>query len=240
MIRFFALRPVLILALLLLAVGGIVPPADAADRVIVHYQKNMSFKHKRERALANDIIQRNPDTVSLQEVNRDNTKILDMLAPAFPSQHFCRFPEIGGVAVLSRWPMIEGSARCLRGQGVTAIQVRMPEGPVWVMSVHLETPDKPLHDRMVGDLGPEIAALRGPKVIGGDFNALPLSNSVLSLARSAGANRIGQSVTTYRLNPLVGVPIDHVLASGGRGQITQLPLIGSDHYGVLAEFTLEF
>jgi endonuclease/exonuclease/phosphatase (EEP) superfamily protein YafD len=36
----------------------------------------------------------------------------------------------------------------------------------------------------------------------------------------------------------LGVPIDFVFARGGRGEVARLPLIGSDHYGVWAEFTM--
>lgn len=232
------------LALLGLAVtvAGLVAPAVAQTRALVHYQKNMlySLSGEDERRLAGDILARAPDTVSLQEVNRENLDILDLLRPAYPTQHRCSFKEIGGVAVLSRWPLVKGSKRCLKGKGITAIQVQMPEGRVWVMSVHLETPDRPLHGDMVRALAPELLDFRGPKIVGGDFNAFPGSDSVSALALAAGVSALGPRVVTKRLGGLVAMTIDHVLVTGGTGRVEQLPLIGSDHYGLLARFTLDF
>ena len=241
MTRFLFRRP-LLAVLLALATALLVAPASAQTRALVHYQKNMlySLSLEDERRLAGDILARAPDTVTLQEVNRENRQILEMLRPGSPSQKLCRFKGIGGVAVLSRWPLVEGSERCLNGKGVAAIQVVMPEGKVWVMSVHLETPERPLHGRMVRDLVPELGRYPGPKIVGGDFNAFPGSNSVTALAQAAGVAALGPRVVTMRLGGVFGLTIDHVMVTGGAGQVEQLPLIGSDHHGLLARFTLRF
>lgn len=221
---------------------GVAPRAAAAEtRAFVHYQKNMlySLSSADERRLAGDIIARKPDTVSLQEVNGKNRDVMEYLREAYPSQKLCSFKGIGGVAVLSRWPVVKGTKRCLKGKGVSAMQIETPQGRVWVMSVHLETPEKPLHGRMVRALGPEMRGMPGPKIIGGDFNALPGSNSVTSLAKASDVVLLGPRVVTKRLAGLISLTIDHVLVTGGAGRVSQLPLIGSDHYGLLARFTLE-
>lgn len=215
--------------------------AVAEPRAVVHYQKNMlySLSGTDERRLAGDILARAPDTITLQEVNRENREILDMLKPSYPSQRLCRFPDIGGVAVLSRWPIVKGTSRCFKGRGIAAFQVQMPEGRVWVMSVHLETPERPLHGRMVRDLSVELRNVTGPKIIGGDFNAFPGSESVSALAQAARVAPLGPRVITKRLAGLFGMTIDHVMVTGGAGRVEQLPLIGSDHFGLLARFTLD-
>ena len=233
----------LLLALVPGLSAGLYPaPAEAQSRAFVHYQKNMQYSLSRqdERRLAGDILARAPDTVTLQEVNRENREILEMLRAAYPSQKLCPFKDIGGVAVLSRWPLVPGSMRCLKGKGIAALQVEMPEGRVWVMSVHLEPPERPLHGQMVRALGAELPGFRGPKIVGGDFNAFPGSESVSVLARAAGVAPLGPKVVTKRLGGLFSLTIDHVLVTGGKGRIEQLPLIGSDHYGLLARFTLDF
>jgi endonuclease/exonuclease/phosphatase (EEP) superfamily protein YafD len=236
------LRPAIaqVLALVLAAIvwlamaGG----ALAQSHVYTHYQKNMAFKNDAERQLADDILARLPDAVTLQEVNRDNDQVMQMLASAYPSQNFCQFKGIGGVAVLSRWPLIEGTRQCLRPLGATAIQVQMPDGPVWVISVHLETRDKPRHERQARELGQLLGAIGGAMILGGDFNNAPQSGPVRDVANGAGVNRIGDAITTRRVGGVIGVPIDFVFATGGRGEVAQLPLLGSDHYGVWAEFTM--
>ncbi|WP_281843062.1 endonuclease/exonuclease/phosphatase family protein [Sinisalibacter aestuarii] len=230
----FLVFQTLALALLVL----LPPPAWAQGYTYTHYQKNMAFRNDEERALAGDILARAPDAVTLQEVNRDNDKLLAMLAQAYPSQEFCTFKGIGGVAVLSRWPLVPGSNQCIRPLGAVAIQVQMPQGRVWVISVHLETRDKPRHARQAQRLGAYLSQVPGPKIIGGDFNNAPQSGPVRDVANGAGVNRIGAAITTRRVGGLLGVPIDFVFASGGRGEVTQLPLLGSDHYGVWAEFTM--
>jgi endonuclease/exonuclease/phosphatase (EEP) superfamily protein YafD len=231
-----------VLALFLaLAMLVTVPGAARADGyVYTHYQKNMAFGNDAERRLANDILARMPDAVTLQEVNRDNDKLLRMLADAYPSQQFCSSDKIGGVAVASRWPLIPGTAQCLGRLGTAAIQVQMPDGPVWVFSIHLETHDKPYHTRQAKRLAARLERFNGPIILGGDFNDLPTSQVVRTIARSARVIRIGDAITTVRAAGFFGVPIDFVLATGGHGTVEQLPYIGSDHYGVWAEFTMKY
>jgi len=226
----------LIVALVALAV----PTTAQSERLISVYQKNMSFGITTERKLANDILASGADVVTLQEVNRDNDKIFAMLADKYPHKQFCTFRGIGGVAVLSRWPIVNGQAECVRPLGVAAMRVKMPEGKVWVMSLHLETRDKPRHARQAEQLGNHLQNVPGPMIIGGDFNNLPQAGSVRDVARGGRLARIGEAITTYRVNGMLGIPIDFVFASGGRGSVTQMPLLGSDHYGVLAEFTMDF
>lgn len=228
-----------VLAVALAAASLALPSAAATHgHVYTIYQKNMAFGNDAERELADDILARQPDAVTLQEVNRDNDMVLGMLAAKYPSQHFCTFKGIGGVAVVARWPLVPGTAECIGRLGATAIQVQMPEGPVWLVSVHLETRDKPRHARQAGQLAQVLGDMAGPMILGGDFNNLPLSGPVRRLAEGAGVARIGRAIGTFPVGGVLGVPIDFVFARGGRGEVTQLPLIGSDHYGVWAEFTM--
>lgn len=242
MIAFAPLRPAFRSFFALLALVVVLAPQglQAQTREVTHYQKNMKFDMSDQKRLAGDILGRFPDTVTLQEVNGDNRQVLRWLRPQYPWQKICHFDDIGRVAVMARWPVVPGTEQCLNGKGIAAMQVEMPEGKVWVMSVHLETPDKPLHRLMVQNLVPELSRFQGPKIIAGDFNAFPGSTSVSALARAAGVSELGPRIVTYRVGNLLGFTIDHVLVTGGSGRVEQLPLIGSDHYGVLARITLRF
>lgn len=233
--------PAILLALGLALMAGLVFGTGATAQgsgVIVHYQKNMAFNNKTERRLARDILASGADTVSMQEVNKNNRRILGMLEGAYPSQHWCWFDEIGGVAVLSRWPVVEGTKECMRERGVTRMQVKMPQGRVWVLSVHMETPDKPLHAAMREALVPRLRAMRGPVIMGGDFNSAPGSFTVQTLAAAAGVKQIGKTISTYELGGVFGFPLDYVLATGGVGSTERRPFLGSDHYGLLSRFTM--
>ncbi|HHC30019.1 MAG TPA: hypothetical protein ENK80_05605, partial [Rhodobacterales bacterium] len=210
----------------------------AQGHVYTVYQKNMAFGNNRERALANDILSRRPDVVTLQEVNRDNDKLLRMIEGSYPAQHWCWFDGIGGVAVASRWPIVQGTADCIRPLGATAIQVQGPEGKLWAISLHLETRDKPRHKRQAQKLGQVLSTVRGPMIIGGDFNDLAQSGPVRDVSRGAGVARVGKAISSVTVGGLLGVPIDFVCATGGRGETAKLPLLGSDHYGIWARFTM--
>ncbi len=202
------------------------------------YQKNMLFRMPDPAVLGRDILTRAPDFVTLQEVSGVNLAILDELGTAYPSRQFCSFASVGGVAVAARWPMVEGSGICAEHDGLAAMRVNMPDGPVWVVSIHLHWPWPHSQSEQVGRLLPLLAGLSGAKVIGGDFNMVPWSYRMRQIARRTGTNRLGPAhITLIKSNGWLRVPIDHVLVSG-TGRVERLPLLGSDHFGLLARFHL--
>ena len=205
------------------------------------YQKNLSFRLADPAPLIADIAEHAPDFVTLQEVTDRTRAVMAGLVGAFPSQHLCPFAAVGGVAVLSRWPMIAGTARCTEGDGFAAMQVQTPDGPVWIASIHLHWPFPYRQAEQVARLMPVLDALEAPIVIGGDFNMVPWSYTLGRFARVTGSERAGS--VTYSL-PMAGgwvtLPIDHVLVPQDLGATAarRRPLLGSDHYGVLAGFAL--
>jgi endonuclease/exonuclease/phosphatase (EEP) superfamily protein YafD len=212
----------------LVALAPLVPLHGQASAVggahLSLYQKNMMFRMPDPQALAADILARAPDFITLQEVSGANLAALAALAEAYPSQHFCPFATVGGVAVASRWPMIEGSAHCAEHDGLAAMRVKTPAGPVWLVSVHLHWPWPYSQASHAARLEPVLAALDGPKVIGGE--------------RLTDTRIVGRPHVTLVKRGWLRVPIDHVLVTGGQGTTERLPLVGSDHYGVLARFSL--
>lgn len=212
--------------------------ANGAGHIYTHYQKNLLFVNHAKKKLARDIIKRNADVVTLQEVHTERNAIIKKrLERHYPSHHYCDFVGVGGVEVLSKWPMVEGSAQCLWGTAL--MQVEGPEGPLWVASTHLHWVYPYENAAQVADLVPQLAALEGPKIIGGDFNTVPWTDSFGDFARAADVERIGEvDITIVTKSKLIRVPIDHVLATGGHGKTEILPLLGSDHRGVWAEFSM--
>jgi endonuclease/exonuclease/phosphatase (EEP) superfamily protein YafD len=84
-----------------------------------------------------------------------------------------------------------------------------------------------------------LATLDGPVVLGGDFNVVPWAHSVQRLAAAGGLRRVGRSPVTYAAAAgLLRVQIDHVYASGAAGRTERLPRLGSDHWGIWAEYRL--
>lgn len=195
------------------------------------YQKNMHYRDADVAALARDILATMPDLVTLQEVSVANEALLDLLLDAYPRQHLCRYTRQSGVAILTRHPVIEAPV-CGQALGLAGLRVAMPAGPVWVLSLHLAHPWPGRQPEQLAALGPELAALAGDKIIGGDFNMVPWAHAFSRAVRQSGATPAGPARASFRLGP-VPLAIDHVLAPGG-GRTTARPRLGSDHRGLLA------
>jgi endonuclease/exonuclease/phosphatase (EEP) superfamily protein YafD len=221
-------------------VGSSLPTPAGEGAAYRVYQKNLSFRLADPAPLIADIVGHAPDLVTLQEVTDRTRAVMTGLADTLPTQHWCPFAAVGGVAVLSRWPLIAGTTRCADGDGLAAMQVAAPEGPLWIVSMHLHWPFPYRQSEQLARLLPMLASLDGPTVIGGDFNMVPWSYTLQAIAQATGTERAGS--ITYSL-PMAGgwltLPIDHVLVPRGRAatHALRLPLLGSDHHGVLARFT---
>lgn len=232
-------------ALCLVSAGIFWPAPPQTDAPYKLYQKNMSFRIETHAPLAQDILETGAQFVTLQEVTARNQTLLDMLADHYESRHFCPFASVGGVAVAATFPAVPGSATC--GKGFAALQLETDQGKVWVVSVHLHWPWPHRQHKQVAKILPQIAALSGPKLIGGDFNMVPWAHVMRRFARGTDTTLM---CGTYRSFPLskfysfplkYNLPIDHVLLPHAHiNHMAELrPLLGSDHRGVLAHFSLQ-
>lgn len=216
-------------------------PAGASDAPYSMYQKNMLFKMPSTDQLHQDITAQDPDFISLQEVSKRNFPLLAKLAQTHPSQNFCDFAAVGRVAVASKWPMTAGSAYCGKTGGMAAMQVKTPDGPVWVVSLHLHWPYPMGQAAQVKRLMSDLATLSGPVVLGGDFNMVPWSNTMRRITSATNTQRIGTPKLSFPLlGDLYRIPIDHILvnANSKLSDTSLRPQLGSDHYGVLGRFSI--
>ncbi|WP_323772031.1 endonuclease/exonuclease/phosphatase family protein [Antarctobacter sp.] len=222
-------------------VGGLKWQEPAAGDVTI-YQKNLWYGNRELDVLAADILAHAPDVVTLQELTVHNRQVLNILRPVYPHQHLCE-SNAWSVAVLSRHPVVQSSEMCSNGRGFAGVQVALPQGPVWVLSVHLFWP-WPYNQRPQAErLEQMVAQLQGPIVMAGDFNMMPWGSDVRRLVRATGVQRAGPLSPTYWLHPLGGplsipLPLDQAYAPGG-GKVSVRPLLGSDHAGVLAKVRLD-
>lgn len=211
----------------------------ALDAPYSLYQKNMSFRMPETGPITQDILGQSPDFLTLQEVAQNNLSLLANLKESHPAQAVCPFAGVGAVAVASRWPLIEGSKRCQSGYGMVAMQVETPDGPVWVVALHLHWAYPFGQAAQVGQMRAGLQALEGPVVLGGDFNMVPWSHTMRIITSDTHTRRIGAPKYTFSLfNGLYSLPIDHVLVNGNNrpSETWKRPKLGSDHSGVLARF----
>lgn len=196
------------------------------------YQKNMLFRTDDLAGLEADIRAADPVAVTLQEVSEPNLALLAALKDRYPSQQVCPGENVGGEAVASRLPIVEGTGFC--APGLAAMQVQGERAPVWIVSIHLHWPYPYRQAAQVEVLLPVLEKLEGQVIIGGDFNMVVWGSSVKRIGEATGTEAAGPTLGTYTgFDPWPSLPIDHVLAPGG-GQASLRPAFGSDHLGVLA------
>lgn len=243
------------LGLALLGGFSMAPPVVLAEvpagaRAYAVYQKNLLFLLPDTRPVAADILASGADFVTLQELHLRNRSILGALRQGYPYQHFCPFAAVGGIAVLSRWPATGAAAVCDEGHGWAALQVETPDGPLWVVSVHLHWPYPYSQRAQLTRILPNLEALDGPVVVGGDFNMVPWSYAVASVERATRTRSAGYAGGTFAFSYhrdrrnlaawLPRMPIDHVLVpdKGEPVSLQRRARLGSDHHGVLAGFVM--
>ena len=204
------------------------------------YQKNMSFRMADTQPLRDDIIETRADFITLQEVDHENRQILKGLEASHPTQAFCDFARVGGVAVATHFPRTELPVVCDAGSGMVAMQVQTHYGTLWLVSLHLHWPSPYGQAGQVDRLLPRLESLDGAVLIAGDFNMVPWSHTLRQIAQATTSRRAGNVLYTFPMKDgLITLPIDHVLVPGHFATESQLRhLLGSDHLGVLARFTM--
>ncbi|HEX9792741.1 MAG TPA: endonuclease/exonuclease/phosphatase family protein [Planctomycetota bacterium] len=188
------------------------------------------------------------DVVVLAEVGGPWLEALAFLEEDLPYTFARPRDDDFGLALFSRWPLLEAEALLLDGKVPTlSVLVDTPAGPLRVFGTHAPPPHwRPLrHARQLEELATVVAASPEPVVVAGDFNATPWSPRLRQLLRRTGLRRSGAGhgyLATWapRWFPVTALPIDHVLVRGpieARGFATG-PRQGSDHRSVSADLSL--
>jgi endonuclease/exonuclease/phosphatase (EEP) superfamily protein YafD len=221
--------------------------ADGKQPVYRLLQLNLRYDNPTPKEVLSLIGQIRPDIVTLAEVSPMWTAELKLIEAAYPDPQICASDiRIGGGAILSSRPISGG--RCFdRGTFATAA-VNLNGRPVDVAALHLGWPWPSDQWWQIGRLAAPMAMIRGPALVGGDFNAVSWSAAVTAMAKAGGldiVDPIGAS-WFYRkapewLRPWLGLEIDHVLVKGGIivHSARILEDVGSDHAPVLIEFSLK-
>jgi endonuclease/exonuclease/phosphatase (EEP) superfamily protein YafD len=229
---------VVVVAVVPMARGFLSANSTPAGRY-TFYQKNLLYNGTGREAIIADIQALAPDFVTLEEVSYANRTVFETLKRSYATSLFCRFNGVGGIAVLSKWPQIEGSANCAGEQGLAAVQVKTPDGVVWAVALHLDWPFPYDQRQQVKSLTRAMRLLTGPVVLGGDFNMVPWSQTMRDIENATGSLRAGPVLRTLKHATLpLRLPIDHILVPSGQARAELRPRFGSDHYGLLLNFDL--
>lgn len=154
---------------------------------------------QRQPAIAQSIIEIDPDIIALQEVWGDETTNLAAeLAKRLGYNHvFASTMELKGFgfgnALLSRWPITKERSRMLFGleetnEGRAALfaEIDGPRGPIPIFSTHLNWKfhQSNIRQRQVSDLAgfvDEMGPWTFPPIVCGDFNSEPASDEIRML-----------------------------------------------------------
>lgn len=218
-----------VLALAAVSLVSIAAPAlrSGAGGAHIVYQKNLLYWNDQVEDVVADIIASKADILMLQEVAPWHNAVFERsLRDVFPTWQAC-----GDVVIASKLPSLEGTTTCFGRHRSAAVQVQTQNGPTWIIALHLLWPWPKYQALQVDGLAPLIEELRGPKIIGGDFNGMPWSHTVARLENASDTRLIGPIRPTFWIGPYPLV-IDQILApNGGRRELR--PRFGSDHYGLV-------
>jgi endonuclease/exonuclease/phosphatase (EEP) superfamily protein YafD len=211
-------------------------------------QFNMRYDNPRPEAFVRLLARENPDIVTLQEVSAQNRVWLERVRGTYAFQHYCEArSRIGGTAILSRRPWAKGSGQGCFADGYVAVaQIDLGGIPLDVASLHSLWPWPSGQPRQIGTFAAVARGLGETAILAGDFNAVPWSNAVHTIADAAGfaVRSPGPTWLAYEfpvaLRAIGGLPIDNILTNGVTpvGGPKRAADGGSDHAPVMLRFTM--
>lgn len=201
------------------------------------YQKNLLMTNPVLAEVEADIRAMAPDIVTLQEVSSVNRSLMAALEDVLPQQQYCPYGKNGGMGVATHFRTIAPGFCAL---GMAALQVEGPEGPLWIVSVHLAWPWPFRQAWHLKKILPQIEGLEGPMIVAGDFNMVRWSDALQRVRTAGRVQAAGRILGSFPVLPgIYALPIDQVMSPGG-GQTELRPLLGSDHLGIFARLNLSF
>lgn len=178
-----------------------------------------------------------PDILSIQEFLPEDAQAKQSLAALFPYSHV---PDgSGDTAIWSRYPLKDKWSQQIYDRNYTAVRIAAPGGDVAVYAVHPETLRNTMQVALRNAYFLVLAISidrRDPRqLVLGDFNATrwdPYFHKVQAAGRLHEQPWLFPPLTRLsQTRPVVGAPIDHILASPP-GHISDChtgPALGSDH-----------
>lgn len=216
-------------------------PGESAHRIVFLNLWNGNSQIDQTMAYLSTL---NADAIVLVEMRPRFKLALNTLVNDFRYQSAC--PHACTALMLSRAPMTEISDQLARPGGprsLAAAQIPFSDGTLTLVGVHLYRPwpfNPPvLQDTEARVLGTAVAGLGEPRMVLGDFNAVPWGAIVKGVAREGALTPlIGGGTWRTNLPALFRLPIDQALVGNGLACATKRVgrRVGSDHRPVIVDF----
>ncbi len=249
------------LALLLTtAQAGILAPifvnagveSSKGDDEITLLTLNVEWTNRSDKEILDTIRGADADIVVVEEVDSWWRERLATLDDLFPYRYFDPVSSRPGVAVLSRTGALSEEWRPLQGRAFVTLRFQPVAKVFRLTALHALPPRSPLlyraRNRQLDGVAAHLARLERseplPTLAAGDFNTTPWSPVMRDFLERTGLVDVragrGALPTWPSWNPLLCVPIDHILHSREIGveNVERLQLEGSDHIGLLSRLTL--
>lgn len=227
-------------------------PGDASFRLAI---SNILMENDRYDLWLGVMAEADPDIVVALEVDEKWMAALAPLRRTHPHVASRVQDNCYGMAVFSRLPLENPEVRYLADDETPSIRatVRLRNGREMRLHALHPKPPEPLRNQDSAPrdaelllLAKEIAAAPPhPTVVCGDLNDVAWSDTTRTFLRVSGLldPRIGRGLyNTYNAgNPIFRFPLDHVFHSNHFRlfRLVRLPKVGSDHFPVLVELSLE-
>lgn len=229
-------------------------PAPAPDAFTVKIMSHNLFSRADPQLIAETMRQEGITIILFQEAAHIPQAVWQELnQPADPWY----MDQADTQAIISRYPIIERAVAWDRGR-TQKVVLETPAGPVAVWNVHLWPPvmyEIARHDEGAAGLVADIAAMAGPLIVAGDFNATDqtatyhMVNRHLSEAHRQVGYGLGLSYPAPPLSfnnfPIVTglmLRIDHIFYSDHfvvHQAVTWPHSVGSDHLPVMAQLSFK-
>ena len=210
----------------------------------------MNTGNRNFRAVAEAIRFFDPDLVVLEEVNSQWLSDLQPMLAGFAHVRSAPREDNFGIGIWSRFPAKDSRIVYIGQAGVPSIHAEFetPAGRLTVLATHPLPPAgreySELRNNQLACLPEWVRQASSPVVLLGDLNVTPWNRYFRRLLREAGLRDSAQGRRVYptwpAYNPLLYIPLDHCLYSGGVQIVDRQtgPRVGSDHLPVIVDFRL--
>jgi endonuclease/exonuclease/phosphatase (EEP) superfamily protein YafD len=225
------------------AAGGSAEPVSVISLNVLRFNQDT--------APAIDYLRRrSADVVAVLEVVPHWAEALDTLADIYPHRRIEPRLDNFGIALLSRWPLVDPQIVDFGDTGYPSIvaDIDRPAGRFRCIATHPYPPYSRTSSQMLVRClhATAAAAARSPVpcIVAGDFNATPWSAGFRAFVAGSGLRdtALGRGVQpTWNARRLfVRIPIDHIFAPPSATVVRRTigPDVGSDHFPVEAELLL--
>jgi len=190
-----------------------------------------------------------PDILVLEEINSQWVRDLRWLAESHP--HSCLRPREDnfGIGLFSAFPLVDSEIVVIGDADVPTViaTADTPQGRLALVGTHPVPPANAVYSRWRNDQLDKLPGhvnASGPVMLLGDLNATPWNHHFRKLLKRTGlldsSRGRGIQPTWPSFNPLLRIPIDHILHSPDVAVRRRWvgDDVGSDHYPVIVDFVI--